>query len=235
MNLDKLTCLCINLICFSSSFLLAQEANFYGARNESLARATIAVSDSWALFYNPAGLVYGNTELVAGYQTKYTPLGINDGVFGFTFPIKNTALGIGASYFGDNLLSKSKLIATVAHSIGKTSLGIKTTYNQLRIDKIGSKGIIYIDIGGKISISDQFDIGMVITNINQAKFDTLSLSSPNTSVQVGINFHPHEKLLLLTQIEKNISNPALIRIGLEYLISNYVAVRTGIIPSPAAG
>ncbi len=212
----------------------SQEANYYGARNEALARASVALSDSWALFYNPAGLVFNHTEVSAGYQSKYTPLGINDGAFGFTFPIKNTAMGIGVSYFGDNLLSKSKVVAAIAHKIGKTSLGIKTTYDQLRVDEIDSKGILYLDIGGQILISKQVTLGMVINNITQSKFDTLSTSNPNTLVQFGINYHPHEKLILLVQVEKNISDPALIRFGLEYMVSKNVAVRTGVVPSPTA-
>jgi hypothetical protein len=212
----------------------AQEASFYGARNESLARATVSLNDSWALFYNPSGLVYNTMEVSVGYQSKYTLLGISDGAFGFTFPLKKTALGIGASYFGDNLLNKSKLIGAVAHKIGKTSLGIKTTYDQLKVDEIGSKGILYIDIGGQIEIGNQVTLGMVINNLNQAKFDTLSSSSPNTLIQVGINFHPHEKLSLLAQVEKDLSNPTQIRLALEYAISKIVLVRTGIVPSQVA-
>jgi len=218
----------------SLSNVFAQEANFYGSRNEALARATVSLSDSWALFYNPAGLTFNQSEISTGYQSKYTTLGINDGVFGFTFPIKKTALGIGASYFGDNLLNKTKLVTSVAHAIGKTTLGIKANYDQLRIDEIGSKGIIYISLGGQIHISDQVIIGMLINNINQAKFDTLSISSPSTSVQIGINYHPHDKLTLLAQVEKDINNPALLKFALEYAVSDYVYVRTGIIPSPAA-
>ncbi|MCF6359637.1 MAG: hypothetical protein L3J29_02625 [Cyclobacteriaceae bacterium] len=234
MRFHKLLFIFPILILANSLCVFSQEAIFYGARNESLARATVALNDSWALFYNPAGLVYQQVEVVAGYQSKYTSLGIDDGAFGFTFPIKNTALGIGASYFGDNLLSKSKVVASIAHKISKTSLGIKTTYDQLRINEIGSKGIFYLDIGGQISINEQVIIGMVINNINQAKFDTLSISSPNTSVQVGINYHPHGKLILLAQIEKDISNPAILRLALEYSISKYVVIRTGVLPSPTA-
>ena len=227
-------CIAVLIISVHTTLVFAQEASFYGSKNESLARTTVALSDSWALFYNPAGLRYNQTEVLAGYQSKYTSLGIDDGVFGFTFPIKNTALGIGASYFGDNLLNKTKAVGAIAHKIGKTSLGIKTTYDQLRIDEIGSKGIFYVDIGGQIAIHEQVVIGMVITNINQAKFDTLLMSSPNTSVQVGINYHPHDKLILLAQVEKGISNPAILRLALEHTISKYVIIRTGILPSPTA-
>lgn len=212
----------------------SQEANFYGARNESLARAAVSLNDSWAMFYNPSGMTFYKTEILAGYQSKYTTLGIDDGAFGFTFPIKNTIIGIGASYFGDHLLNKTKITSAIAHKIGKTSLGITTTYDQLRVDEIGSKGIFYVDIGGQFIINKQVTLGMVLHNINQAKFDTLSFSSPNTLVQVGINYHPHEKLTVLAQVEKDISNPATLRLALEYKVSRNVEVRTGIIPSPAA-
>lgn len=212
----------------------SQEASFYGARNEALARGTVALNSSWALFYNPAGLIYDQINAVAGYQSKYISLGIDDGAFGFSFPIKNTAFGIGASYFGDNLLSKTKLVTGVAHHIGKTSLGIKTTYEQLRVDEIGSKAIFYFDIGGQIIINEQIIIGMVLSNLNQSKFDSLSLSVPTTAVQVGINYHPHNKLTLLAQVEKNIENPAIIRFGMEYNITQQVSIRTGLIPSPSS-
>lgn len=209
-----------------------QEANFWGARNEALANATVALNHSWALFNNPSGLVFNQTNILAGYQSKYTSLGIHDGTFGFTFPINKTALGIGASYFGDQLLNKSKVIGAIAHKIGKTTLGIKTTAEQLTVEGLGSKGILYIDIGGQIVLSKEVSLGMLISNINQAKFDTNVLSQPTTKVQVGINYHPHSKLLLLAQIEKDITNPATLKMGFEYLISKNISIRTGVVPTP---
>lgn len=230
----KETALFFLIYVVSLSTVVGQEATFYGARNEALAQATVSLSDSWALFYNPAGLKFNQSEVIAGYQSKYTSLGINDGVFGIVFPIKSTALGIGASYFGDQLLSKTKLTTSVAHAIGKTTLGVKANYDQIRIHEIGAKGIFYLSIGGQIQVSKQVTFGMLINNINQAKFDTLSISSPNTSVQVGINYHPHNKLTLLAQVEKNIDNPALLKFALEYSLSKNIHIRTGIIPSPAS-
>ncbi|MCB0495828.1 MAG: hypothetical protein KDC79_06810 [Cyclobacteriaceae bacterium] len=223
------------LLLLAGTYSYAQEANFNGARNESLAEATVALQTGWSLFTNPSGMNYHEKVLMAGYQSKYVQLGIHDGAFGFTFPVNNTALGIGVAYFGDELLSKTKAIASASHKIGKTSLGIKTTYEQWNINELGSKGIFYVDIGGQMVITDQFTIGMVITNLNQAKFDTLNYASPVTEVKVGINYHPHEKLLLLAQLEKDVSNPALLRLGIEYLVSPNIALRTGILPNPTSG
>jgi len=234
MHFLKLSTLGFLLLFGAAKSSFSQKINFYGARNESLARATVALTDSWSLFYNPAGLVFHQTKLAAGFQSKYATLGINDGAFGITFPIKETALGFGASYFGDQLLNKSKITGAIAHKIGKTRLGIKTAYEQISIKEIGYKGIFTIDIGGQISLNEQINIGMAITNINQAKFDTLSLISSNTSIQVGVNYHPHKQLTLLAQVEKDIEYPAILRIALEYTISKLVLIRTGVLPSPVA-
>ena len=211
-----------------------QEASFWGAKNEALANASVALNDSWALFYNPSGLIFNQSKVLAGYQNKYTSFEIHNGAFGFTFPIKKTALGIGVSYFGDHLLNTSKVIGAIAHKIGKTTLGIKTTVEQLKVEGIGNKGIFYFDIGGQIALNKEVSLGMLIRNINQAKFDTNVLSQPNTKIEVGINYHPHNKLLLLAQIEKDIEYPATLKMGLEYLVSKNVTVRTGIIPTPSA-
>ena len=223
------------LLIITGCFSFAQEANFNGARNESLAGATVALQTSWSLFTNPSGIGYHEKTLMVGYQSKYVQLGIHDGAFGFTFPVQNTALGMGVAYFGDELLSKSKAIASAAHKIGKTTLGAKVTYEQWRISELGSKGIFYVDIGGQMEITHQFSIGMVLTNLTQSKFDTLSYNSPVTKVQVGINYHPHENLILLAQIDKDVSNPALLRIGMEYKVSSLVIVRTGVMPNPTSG
>ena len=212
----------------------SQEADYFGARNESLARTTVALNDSWALFYNPAGLEYNKSHLLFGYQSKYIALGINDAVFAFTFPIKNTALGIGASYFGDNLLNKTKLIGAAAHTIGTTSLGLKVTYEQLSIAEVGSNGFFYIDLGGQIKMGRQFVIGMALKNLNQSKSNNSQFIAPNTLVQVGIDYHPHSKLILLAQIEKDISNPPILRLGMEYKITKHVSARTGLTPYPTS-
>ena len=218
-----------------NTFLYAQEADFNGSRNEALAEATVALETGWSLFTNPSGMVYQEKIVMAGYQSKYVQLGIHDGAFGFVFPIQNTAMGLGVAYFGDELLSKSKAVASAAHKIGKTSLGIKATYEQWRISELGAKGIFYLDIGGQMEITNQFTIGMVITNLNQAKFDTISYNSPITTVKVGINYHPHNKLSVLAQVEKDVSNPALLRLAMEYQISSHIYIRTGVLPTPTSG
>lgn len=212
-----------------------QETNFNGSRNSSLAEATVGLSSSWSLFTNPAGMEYHKKEVLIGYQSKYIDLGIHDGAFGFAFPVKNTQAGLGVAYFGDELLNKIKAISSVAHTIGKTSLGIKTSYEQWSISELGSKAIVYFNLGGQMEISKQIIVGMELSNLNQAKFDTLTLSSPVTSVKAGLNYHPHDKLLLLAQVEKDLNNPALLRLGMEYLITPILAFRTGLLPSPATG
>ena len=234
MNLIRVTCFLSSLLCLLALNTYSQEANFYGAKNESLARATVALSNSWSLFNNPSGLPYHHKEVLAGYQSKYVQLGIHDGVFGFVFPIQHTAIGIGAIYFGDELLSKTKVTGAIAHKIGKTSLGLKATYDQLRINEFGTKGIFFLDIGGQMTISNQIIIGMTLSNLNQAKFDTLSLSRPATTIQIGVNYHPHDKLTLLAQVEKDVYYPATLKVALEYFISPNVSVRTGILPTPTS-
>ncbi len=214
---------------------LAQEPVFFGARYEAMARSGIAVQDAWSMFYNPAGMPFNQMQLMAAYQSKYVSLGINDGAFGFSFPISQTALGVGVSYFGDQLLSKTKAVASVAHRLGKTTLGLKTTYDQLRVPEVGTQGIFYVDVGGQIDIGEQFTVGMALANLNLAKFDTLTGSQPASQVQIGINYHPHEKLILTASVEKDIAHPAVVRAGFEYALSPYARVRTGIVPKPTAG
>lgn len=218
----------------SNTFLRAQEADFNGSRNEAVAEATVALETGWSLFTNPSGMVYHEKIVMAGYQSKYIQLSIHDGAFGFVFPIQNTAMGVGVAYFGDELLNKSKAVVSAAHKIGKTSLGIKTAYEQWQISELGSKGIFYLDIGGQMDITNQLTLGMVITNLNQAKFDTLSYNSPITTLKVGLSYHPHDKLILLAQVEKDVSNPAILRLGLEYMASQHIALRTGVLPNPTS-
>lgn len=225
----------LSLCILLSSATYAQEANFSGARNESMAEATVALQTNWALFTNPSGMQYQEKAFMIGYQSKYVSLGIHDGAFGFTFPIRSTALGLGVAYFGDELLNNAKVISGIAHKIGKTSLGAKATYEQWSIRELGSKGILYVDIGGQMEISDKVIIGMELTNLNQAKFDTMRISNPVTTVKAGLNYHPHEKLVVLAQVEKDIRNPALLRLGIEYLISPHIAVRSGVLPTPTSG
>lgn len=214
---------------------MAQEPNFYGARYEAMGRSGVAVNDYWGMFYNPASMPFSKMHLMASYQSKYTSLGINDGAFGFSFPISATALAVGVSYFGDQLLNKTKAVAAVAHNVGITTLGLKATYDQLKVAEVGSQGIFYVDLGGRITIGDQVTVGMVLANLNLAKFDSLSTSLPSSMVQLGFTYHPHSKLIVAASVEKDLINPAVLRMGFEYMISTNIVIRTGVVPTPSAG
>ncbi len=210
-----------------------QETEFSGPRSNGVANSSITFSDVFSIFNNPGSLGYVENESVAtGYHNRFEMEAFSTAFAVVNKKIKSGFASLGISRFGDELLNHSKIIAGYGNTLGIASIGGSITYHQLQIEGFGSRGFVTLDFGGVARITPEIQIGALIKNISQAKISEHTGEKYPVLIIAGLSYKPTTSLTLNVQINKNISDPAQIKTGLEYQIKA-IYLRSGFNTNPS--
>jgi len=216
------------LFCFINFCLTAQSVStLMGARAQGMAYASSALSDSWGVFNNIAGIATLTQPSVSfTYDLRNALPGADRKAAAIAWPIKTGVIGGGLFTFGDALYNESIISAGFSNQLGLASLGMKVNYIQYRAEGFGTKGVFTLNFGGIAELTPNLSVGAHITNINQPKISSDDDRLP-TILTAGLSFKPTDNVFIATEIEKNIDYKATWRTGLEYLFHNKFSARTG--------
>lgn len=198
-----------------------------GARAAGISFTSSVLKDEWSLFNNVGGLAgIEKTNTSFAVEVRPTMPGANRVAAVFSFPLKFGVAGVGFFRFGDNLYSEQIISTGYSNRFGIASLGVKVNYIQYRSEAFGSKSAVTVNFGGVADITSQLSVGAYITNINQPKLSDSDERLP-TKLVAGFGFKPVEKLLLVTEIEKDLEYDPTWKGGVEYVIHKKIVLRTG--------
>jgi hypothetical protein len=200
------------------------------ARAVGIGNTAVVIADVWAVVNNPAGLaqITGGPELLFSYHNRYLNLGIHDGLIGVVLPVKNFTPALSVAFFGDELLSENRISLAAGHQIELAQLGLRVNYHQVLVQGYGSTQAVSLDMGGLFQLSEQVYLGMAITNLTQAKFDTEGINRLPSAIAVGFSYRPNTNLMLNVEADKTLKEAMDLRLGLEYALSAIVIFRTGL-------
>ena len=204
-----------------------QESSYHlGASSSGMSEANINSSNAWAVFNNPAATTYLNhPEAVVSYQNRYNLPAFQTVGGGVVYPLSKITPSLSFFRFGDDAYSNQKVGLSVASQLQIVSLALGIHYVQHRIDEIGTFKALMIDFGGIAEIIDGLRIGAHVINLNQAK---LGNGDPvPTVMRLGISYVPANHFIITSELEKDLERPEALKFGLEYYLTDFVALRTG--------
>ena len=204
-----------------------QNFNASGGRALGMAASSILLNDEYGIFNNPGATEATNLAFIAAYNTQYLDLGLNDARIGLVIPFDKLTTGVGVLYFGDELFNQIRASALIADEFGFAKVGLRANYHQFYIQNYGYKSSLTLDIGGLFSLSEQLSLAMVLQNITRAKFITETSTQLSSLMQLGLSYHPIEKFRIDAQADKSIEQPLVFRLGLEYIATDLISLRTG--------
>jgi hypothetical protein len=217
--------------------LNAQSVNtLMGARTLSLANNSSTLKDEWSLFNNVGGL--SSVKNVCGavaYEIRPSLPGATRMAATFIVPSKFGSAALGVFRFGDELYSEQIISGGFSNQFGIASLGVKVNYVQYRAEGFGIKKAVSINFGGIATLTEKISIGAYITNLNRPKISLQNDERISTSIVAGLNFKASEKVILLTEIAKDLDHDATIKGAIEYTVHKKVFFRTGFNLNPSAG
>lgn len=208
-----------------------QETLATGGRALGMAGSSIVLVDEFGLFNNPGAIDANNLSILASYNTQYFHLGINDARLGFVTPVSRFKAGLGVTYFGDDLFNQIKVSTVFADKFGFARTGFKVSYHQYHVQNYGYRSAITIDIGGVFTLSEQVDLAIVFQNLTRSKLMGESDDPLNSLMKVAFSYQPVNSFRIDTQIYKSINSEPGFQLGIEYLLSQFIALRTGFSPS----
>ncbi len=222
------------VILLTSSLGAQSVSTLMGARANGMGYSSSSLFDAWGLFNNVAGLAKTDHP-TAVFAHDLRPLlpGANRTAAAFSWPVKFGVLGGGVFRFGDDLYSESLLSAGYSSQFGLAALGIKLNFIQYRAEGFGTKGVFTFNFGGIAELTPKLAVGAYITNINQPKLSIDEERVP-TLLTAGLCFKPTDKIIIATELEKDLDYATNWKTGLEYMFHKKFCARTGFNLQPNA-
>ena len=224
-------CICLIFILFQTE-LIAQISP--GPRSLSMGSAGVALKDVWSLQHNSAGIAEIRRPIFAlGYERHFSDQDFSTQKAVFVIPFKQHVFGLSFHRYGFSEYSEQTAgIAYSRNFSGALALSIMLKYHQLSIYKYGSSSAVSVDAGLQYRISDRFWIGTHISNPSNSRFQDLLGSTIPSSLSFGVSFEFSDKVLVISDIYMVLNAGIDTKLGLEYRLIKWFALRGGISASP---
>jgi hypothetical protein len=225
------------LLPFSTRQIFAGfERNEAGGRTVALGGAYVGMADdSWAIFYNPAGL----SQLIAPEASVfYSPQPfeipeLRSLAFVASYPTGFGTLGASLRSFGFELYKETSLGISYAQTVSGLIVGMNVNYHAVSIARYGNGGTLGVDVGVLVPISQTIRWGIVARNIKAPRIGKDGEKLPQIFA-TGISYKPISSLSLALDYEKEVGFTATPRFGCEYWMIDAVAFRAGVVDEPAS-
>jgi len=225
------------LLTFLFCFTLNLFAQFNpGAKQISLSHSDVAAAnDVFALFSNPSGLSQLNWREVGLYYSP-APFGLSElanGYVAYIEPFSFGSVALGGMTYGFELYRESKISLGYSYNYdNKFFAGGVINYHSYSIQKYGSKGVFYFNLGGLAYITNDIRWGFAIENINRA-----TLASEDDQIPMvfstGFSYDVINTFTLNLALEKDIRYNPSVKLGIDYDIIQYISLRAGIANEPS--
>jgi hypothetical protein len=223
---------------FTLQFSFAADNYPVGARSAGVANASVTFSDVWSTFHNQAGLAsLKNISVGTYFENRFlvSELGLRS--LAVAVPVGKTGVfGASGTFFGYATYSEKKAGLSFAKKFGeKISAGIQLNYlNTFFNDEFyGSRTSFAVEGGILAEPIKNLKIGAHIFNPNKAKVAEYGDERIPVIMRLGASYKFSEKVLLSSEVEKDIDYENVFKVGLEYHPVEVLYIRGGIASNPS--
>jgi hypothetical protein len=200
-----------------------------GARQISLSHSDLASgTDAFFIFNNSAGIANIKEREAAIFYSP-APFGLKEmatGNLAYVEPFSFGSVALGGMYYGFNLYKEVKISAAVSYKFNNLSIGSTLNYHTVKIDRYGSDGSAYIDIGMILKLTEEINWGVSLQNVNRASFGKEKNQIPVIYL-TGIAARITPGFSLYLAVGKELKYKPEIKVGFEYDIVEYLTIRSG--------
>ena len=218
------------------SFVFGGRDNYaIGGRSAGLANASVTFSDLWALHHNQAGLASIKTPRGGFfYESRFTLADLSIRGAAIAIPTNTGTFGISASAFGSELYGEGKYGVAYGRQLGpRINAGVQLNYHSFRIGEgYGNTNAFSVEIGIQSKLTDKLWLGAHVFNPNRAKVADFNDERIPSIFRFGLRYDFSEKVLAAVELEKDIDFDAVVKVGLEYHVVEYLYLRAGIATNP---
>lgn len=224
------------LIFLFPPLLRAQEVSNPSSRVQSLAGASVALSDGWSVFGNQAGMTEVDRLVFGGAyfnQFLVNELSANAGFF--AFPVQSSVFAISIYQFGKSPFHREKFgFAYARHISDKLSFGMQFNLYRLLFPEdnrmVVSSGL---ELGAQYHLNKQLILGAHLINPYMAKVKmSTGYFRYGSQINIGAFYHFSESFRMMSELENDFSSRLTMRTGMEYQIRDRIFLRSGVSGKP---
>jgi len=203
-----------------------------GARGAGMGNAALTFTDIHSIFANQAGLAFlKRASATTASERRFNLSDLSSFVAGLAIPTRSGTFGLGVHYFGFSAFNEQKIGLAYARKLLKTfSIGVQFDYLNTKIAEYGNKGVFTFELGLLMRISKNIRLATHLFNPARTKLN--EGENLPTVFSFGGAYRPSEKVVLVVELEKEISFSARVKAGIEYQVQERVYLRTGISTEP---
>lgn len=209
-----------------------------GARSMSMANASVTLDDVFAFQNNPGAIGYlDEISFGLSYENRFLLRDLQTQSFAMALPLKAGIVSLGGHMFGGEGFRTYKVGMGYSLKLAdKLAAGIQLNYIGLSLPEgYGSKSTISGAIGLLADITDKWNVGFSVFNLNRAKLTEFEDDRFSTVARLGSSYKFSDKFLLAVELEKDVEHPARIKSGVEYQVVKQFYLRGGFNTEPMEG
>ncbi|MBI5463605.1 MAG: hypothetical protein HY966_01470 [Ignavibacteriales bacterium] len=213
----------------------AGENNGRGTRAIALANSVTATAlDAWSIYYNPAALRYlSNAHAAVFYAPQQFGLEeLQTSALVGSFPTAIGGVGIHADQFGYELYKELSIGLGAGLSVAEGfAVGLRVGVTRTTIARYGAANTLNVDLGLLNEVAENLLLGFVWKNMNRPTLGRSNERLPQL-LSLGLAYQFDKSFALSAAIEKETMYPESVRLGAEYSLHNFIAIRGGISTNP---
>ncbi len=198
-----------------------------------MGHATVAMQSPVSLFSNQAGLVgLKKLAIVAAAEQRFLLSELQSVAIGAALPTKSGTFGLVAQSFGYEEFKQQKIGLSYARKLWSSlSVGAQFDYFQTRIPEYGNRGTFTFEAGVQANISKTLMAGAHV--FSPAQVEISEGENLPTIFRLGLAWQTSERLLLCTEIEKDLELMPRWRTGISYQPVKTLSLRAGYATEPS--
>lgn len=201
----------------------------YSARHAALSNSYLAATGRDGFLLNPALSANAAGFYAAlNYSRLFNlaELRYANGIF--SLPLRDWGVGASVESFGGNLYSETRITLNTARVMlaDRLSAGFSGHLYRISVKNYESTGTIGFSVGLLYSLSEQWQIGAAIENINQPELNGYAEELPQ-AMRIGVAYQPVAALQAFLSVEKDRWYAPEVAVGVSYQISEQLAIQSG--------
>lgn len=206
-----------------------------GARLTAMANAGAAISDTWSLNSNPAGITGQKSPTAALNYTRYL-FGdeLSEQNFAFVLPFGNNFTGVSINRYGISEFNEIKAGIGLAKKFGEElSIGVKANIHQIKITNYGSATTFSVDVGANYTLNRQIGLGLYVNNPSSQEYKSANVETNiPTAVHFGATYAPSNKVMVAATVSKDFDRKFDVGVGIDYKFYELLSLRGGLSAKP---
>lgn len=198
-----------------------------------MGHATVVMQSPVALFSNQAGLTsLTKLAVVAAAEQRFLLSELQSVAIGVALPTRSGSFGLMVQSFGYEEFRQQKIGFSYARKLWSAlSVGAQFDYFQTRIPEYGSRGSLTFEAGMQADISKSLRVGAHV--FSPAQVELAAGENLPTIFRLGIAWQVSDKLVVVSELEKDIEFPFGWKNGLNYQPVKSLYLRSGYASEPS--